>query len=261
VQGGLVRLGDEMSALSNRIGRPLAPVAALALMLAACQAPQPAPGTMHDPYEAENRATHEMNKRIDSAFFRGDEGGAPGPLGQAVSNVGHNLGLPRMVVNSLLQARPAPAAKNTLRFVLNSTIGVAGIFDPAGHWFGLPEETTDFGETLHVWGVAEGNYVELPIIGPSTERDTVGRVADLVLDPVTAAASLGEKAAVFALRLGARSVDRKRYASTVDSILYESADSYAQSRLLYLQSRRHKLGGEMAETADVFDPYEDPYAQ
>lgn len=166
-----------------------------------------------------------------------------------------------MVVNSVLQARPVPAAKNTLRFVLNTTIGVAGIFDPAGHWFGLPEEPTDFGETLHVWGVGEGNYMEVPVIGPSTERDTLGRLADLALDPVLGAAALGEKAAVFALRLGARSVDRGRYASTVESILYDSADSYAQSRLLYLQSRRHALGGAMAETDEAFDPYEDPYAE
>ncbi|PCD76292.1 MlaA family lipoprotein [Pseudothioclava arenosa] len=251
-----------MSALGNSIGRGAASAFVLAaVVLAGCAAKLPAPGEIHDPYEAENRETHDMNKRLDQAMFKEGSGGPPGPIGQAVSNLRNNLGLPRMVVNSTLQLRPEPAAKNTLRFAINTTLGIGGIFDPAGHWFGLTEETTDFGETLHVWGVGEGNYVELPVIGPSTERDAVGRFVDLLIDPALLLANGEEKAAILALRIAARSVDRKRYAATVNSILYDSADSYAQSRLLYLQNRRFELGGDAATEAELFDPYEDPYAE
>ncbi len=248
-----------MSTFRNTAG-PLAACVMTVSVLAACEAPRPAPGSVYDPYEAENRETHEINKAVDAAAFRG-EAKQPGPIGQGVANVGHNLGLPRMVVNSVLQGRPEPAVKNTLRFAINTTLGVGGLFDPAGHWFNLPEETTDFGETLHVWGVREGAYMELPLIGPSTERDTVGKIVDVLIDPVGHVLSGNDLWVARAFRLGARSVDRKRYGATVDSVLHESADSYAQSRLLYLQNRRHKLSGAAASDETVFDPYEDPYGE
>jgi phospholipid-binding lipoprotein MlaA len=167
------------------------------------------------------------------------------------------------VVNGVLQGRPGPALQNTLRFVVNTTIGVGGLFDPA-RAMGIEGKPTDFGETLHVWGLPEGAYQELPLFGPSTDRDTVGAIVDLAMNPVRLAfpGRAGDAATVasFASTLG----DRYRYSDTVDSILYDSADSYAQARLLYLQNRRYELGqtGGTTDGSDaVFvDPYEDPYA-
>jgi phospholipid-binding lipoprotein MlaA len=153
-----------------------------------------------------------------------------------------------------------PAGQNTFRFLLNSTLGIAGLFDVAQS-FGLPEAHTDFGETLHVWGVGEGAYLELPLLGPSTERDALGRVVDIVFDPVTTVLSGRDASVATAFTLGSKVGDRLRFGGAVDSVLYESADSYAQSRLLYLQSRRHQLSGQEENDAEAFDPYADPYAE
>lgn len=178
----------------------------------------------------------------------------PQPLRTGVSNFAGNLATPSVVVNNILQADIEGALTNSWRFALNSTIGIVGIFDVASG-IGIPDETTDFGETLHVWGAEEGNYLELPVLGPSTERDTVGRVVDLFTNPLGYILNEPEKyvgpVANIADRIGARG----QYSQTVDSVLYESADSYAQGRVTYLQNRRYELSGD----AGFADPYDDPY--
>lgn len=236
-------------------------ICALGLALAGC-GPAPRASGINDPYEASNRQTHDFNKSVDSALFRSSEpsGNGQGPVGHALENVGSNLSLPGKVLNSLLQGRPEPAIKNTFRFFINSTLGLGGLFDPAGTSFSLPETDTDFGETLHVWGVPEGSYLELPFVGPSTERDALGMVVDIVINPL-GALDPDERAAAFALRMGGKIAKRQRYSTTVDSILYGSADSYAQSRLLYLQNRRFELNGEETTDANAYDPYDDPALQ
>lgn len=236
-----------------------------AMTMAGCGAQNAAqPTGINDPYEATNRQVHAFNKAFDAAVFRA----APGQprsidngFTRSVANVGSNLGLPGKVANSLLQGRPEPAIKNTFRFLINSTIGLGGLFDPAGSSFSLPETDTDFGETLAVWGASEGPYVELPFFGPSTERDAVGRVVDMALDPLGTVLKGTDATAATAARLGGKAAERKRFGETVESVLYDSADSYAQSRLLYLQSRRFQLAGKENNDALAWDPYEDPYAQ
>lgn len=236
---------------------PLAAGLLAAALLAGCAAPV-AEG-INDPFERQNRNIHSFNRAVDAALFEGQR--ADGPLPRYASNLAGNLGLPGKIVNSMLQGRPEPAVKNLFRFAINSTLGVAGIFDPAGNDFALPEVDTDFGETLYVWGFGEGPYVELPLLGPSTARDALGKVVDTALDPVGAAVSGREATAVAGFRVAGRVGDRLRYGETIDSVLHQSADSYAQSRLIYLQNRRHHLGGEETTDADAFDPYEDPYAE
>ena len=158
------------------------------LAVAACSS---APtGEINDPYEAANRRVHAFNKGLDSNVVKpltsvgGDDDKGGESAMTVVGNVGSNLALPGKTLNGLLQGRPGRAAQNAGRFIVNTTLGLGGIHDPAGQEFGLTEVDTDFGETLHVWGVPEGAYVELPVIGPSTQRDAVGRVVDLVIDPV-----------------------------------------------------------------------------
>ncbi len=235
-------------------------VVLLAFGLAACTAAQPG-AEFNDPYEAQNRAVHDANKEIDRTLFGG--GGQKGvvpalpvPLARGLSNATANLSAPSNVVNSVLQGRPEPAVTNTLRFVINSTVGIAGLFDPASA-IGIARDDTDFGETLSVWGAPEGAYQELPFLGPSTERDTAGKIVDWVLDPVGNLVGAPESTYITGVRLGGKIGDRQRFADTYESILYGSADSYAQARLLYLQNRRFDLGEEAA----VIDPYEDPYGQ
>lgn len=231
--------------------------------LAAC-GPAPLPEGVNDPYEQANRGTHQFNVAVDRSVVRPVSrlfGDGEGFVLRRAKNFSNNLAAPGSVVNNLLQLRLANAAQNTLRFAVNTTFGLGGLFDPAAT-LGVAPKPSDFGETLHVWGVGEGPYVELPLAGPSTVRDAVGTAVDLVINPTNL---LPEPEVYFgvAAKLASRLGDRARYSGTVDSILYDSADSYAQARLLYLQNRRFELGkGKAAAGAtDFVDPYEDPYGQ
>ncbi|MFN0115037.1 MAG: VacJ family lipoprotein [Paracoccaceae bacterium] len=245
--------------LRRRAALPAA--ALLGLALTACAPPTATrdPG-FNDPYEPSNRQIHGFNKAVDQTLFGG--GGKrgvipkiPKPLARGFSNFTANLGAPSNVLNSVLQGRPGPAASNTLRFAVNTTAGIGGLIDVASA-LGLPREDTDFGETLHVWGVPEGAYLEMPFIGPSTERDIAGTIVGIAINPANTIFSPPESGYVVGAFLTAKVGERQRFAGTVESILYESADSYAQSRLLYLQNRRFELGQE----EEVIDPNEDPYA-
>jgi phospholipid-binding lipoprotein MlaA len=234
----------------------------IAGLAAGCSAPAPS-GAFSDPYEERNRSVHEFNKTVDRNVVRptafGYGGAAPGPLRTGIQNFALNLGAPSDIVNSILQARPEAALENTVRFAINTTVGLGGILDPASA-MGIMGQPTGYGETLHVWGMAEGNYVEIPLVGPSTDRDALGLVLDIALDPLRFTLPTAEANASTGIQILAGLGRRYRYSDTIDSILYESADSYAQSRLLYLQNRRFTLG-QGSEDDDFVDPYEDPYAE
>ena len=234
----------------------------VAWSLVGCAAAPVAQGVT-DPNEAANREIHAFNTGLDKALVRPASVayGAvlPKPIQRGVSNFTNNLDVPGDVANNLLQGRIGNAGQNTLRFAVNTVFGIGGLFDSATA-LGLPGKPTDFGETLHVWGAGEGNYVELPFIGPSTERDFVGIIVDVALNPVRLALPKPESDYVTVAKLGSKLGDRRRYSEIVDQILYDAADSYSQSRLLYLQNRRFALG-QTATDETFVDPYEDPYAQ
>ena len=255
--------------LSARKIRPLLTVPALlatALFLSACASEEAlnAPGGIYDPHEEVNRANHEMNKTLDRVLIdplsQGWGNNTSSGLRQGVSNFSAHLSLPNDIINSALQGNLGDALQNTGRFAVNTVIGIAGFLDPAAD-LGWTRVNTDFGETLHVWGAAEGPFVELPFYGPSTSRDTVGIAVDLVLDPFFVVVTgpevyVGAVAYVFDA-MGSR----YDFDATVDSILHESADSYAQSRSIYLQNRRYELGitAEDLYLDSGLDPYSDPY--
>ncbi|WP_232962176.1 MlaA family lipoprotein [Paracoccus tegillarcae] len=254
--------------MSRRIHVPL-----VLLLLGACTAQGDRPAqTVNDPFESTNRQIHAFNKGLDTNLVRpltramdgGDQPDAGaetgGPL-DIVANIGGNLSLPGKVLNHILQGRPEPAMRNGLRFVVNSTLGLGGMHDPAGAEFALTEIDTDFGETLYVWGLPEGPYLELPVLGPSTSRRAVGRVVDMAIDPLDNWLNRDQRNGATAIRLISKAGERSRFGDTVDSVLYESADSYAQARLIYLMHRHHELGQE-GGTDDpyVIDPYEDSAA-
>ncbi|MBT9384132.1 VacJ family lipoprotein [Pseudooceanicola sp. CBS1P-1] len=255
---------------TRRAGAALAALS-LATLLSAC-ASAPADQVSRageDPYEASNRQIHEFNKKLDKAVLR--------PVGVTVSkvlpveaatligNFGENLSTPRYVVNNVLQAHFGEAALNTARFVMNTTIGIGGLID-AATIFGLPKYDTDFGETLYTWGVPEGDYQELPVLGPSTQRRTLGRIVDLALDPLEYVLPTPEKSYGTYARVTSTVDERGRQAGAVDSVLYDSADSYTQLKSIYLQHRRYKLGDTGSTGAGLgedpygaADPYADPY--
>lgn len=261
-----------MTAVKNRFtsGRPGLALALVCVWagLSGC-AGSPGPDGINDPYETTNRSIHEFNRGLDRVLISPAAEGygsvVPEPVQRAVGNVADTLDLPGDIANNLLQFRLDKAAQNTLRLGVNLTMGVAGLFD-ASTAIGLPGDPTDFGETLHVWGVGEGVYMELPFAGPSTARDATGTLVDIALNPVRLALPEREATAATVAKLFSRLGDRSRFSETVDSVLYESADSYAQLRLLYLQNRRFELGQSGGADADdggdgFIDPYEDPYAE
>ena len=220
-------------------------------------------GSVFDPYENTNRAIHSFNRGVDRVAFRPASKGyvaiVPAPMVTSFSYFAENLSMPGQAVNALLQGNLREAGAAMARFAINSTVGFAGLSDPATE-FEIDRVDTDFGETLHVWGFAEGPYVELPFYGPSTRRDAIGIVTDFFTNPISFAKNNpADNISVYA-EIVRRMGDRGNYSDTVDSILYESADSYAQARLIYLQNRRFDLGGDQEDYQGVYgDPYSDPY--
>lgn len=226
----------------------------LCLGLAGCSiAP---PGTdIHDPFEDHNRQIHAFNKAVASTFSGGEREGPllPPAVSGSVINVAENLDLPGVIVNNLLQADLVGASTNAVRMLINTTVGIGGIFDPADA-MGVQEVQTDFGGTLAVWGAPEGAYMELPLLGPRTERHLAGDVGGLFLNPL--GQFLTDEQALAATGVGLAGLGAKidQSSGVVDEVLNESADSYAQTRLIYLQNRRFDLG--VAPVATV-DPYEE----
>ncbi len=246
--------------LSQQI-RFAAALLALALVSACAGANRPPPEGINDPNEVANRKVHEFNKAFDSAFFGPASNaygkGVPAPVRARVQDFAANISLPSLIVNQLLQARLDDAGHNFSRLLLNTTLGIGGLFDVASD-VGLEERTTDFGETLHVWGLGEGNYVVMPFFGPSTSRDAVGTVVDFFTNPLTYTLPGGRRYVPTAAGIVARFGDRYTYASTIDDLMYNSEDPYTTMRLFYLDSRRYELsGGESGD--DLYDIYEEAY--
>jgi phospholipid-binding lipoprotein MlaA len=211
-----------------------------------------------DPYEGINRKVHNFNKATDRYVLRPVSQAygtvVPGEIRTSLHNGVKNLDAPGDFVNHVLQGDVDDAAVTFFRFGMNSTFGLAGLRDPATD-AGLFARETDFGETMAVWGVREGAYIELPFIGPSTERDTAGRVVDYGINPIRYIFDpLTERwlAAANVFRIN----DRYEYRNLLDAILYESADSYTAARIAYLQNQALKGDGEVSEEMLV-DPNAD----
>lgn len=160
-------------------------LACLMLLLGGCASTQ-GPGVEHDPWEGMNRATYAFNETVDGLIIKpvavGYEKVVPNFVQRGVSNFFSNIDDVFVVVNDLLQFKFKQGLSDTTRLVLNSTIGLAGLIDVATP-LGLPKHNEDFGQTLGAWGVPPGPYVVLPILGPSTLRDTGGRVVDAQYSP------------------------------------------------------------------------------
>ena len=214
----------------------------------------------NDPFEKFNRRVHGFNVLLDKSIVRPVSfayvGVVSHDLRQMINNFAENLSVPGDILNNVLQGEFHSGLQNTGKFLINSTLGFAGLGTPAED-LGIGGEESDFGATLHSWGVGEGFYAELPLLGPSTSRDVTGKIVDWVLNPL---ASVIEPPITYYTTSAtiSKAMDmRVAYASAIDPILYDSIDSYSQSRLIYLQTRRFSLGGTDEDA--YYDPYEDLY--
>ena len=142
----------------------------------------------HDPAEPVNRAIFKANVAADHAVMKpvaqAYSDHVPEGVQKGIHNVVQNLKEPAVAVNDVLQGNVKHAWESVQRLAVNSTAGVAGIFDVADK-LGIPPHKADFGQTLAVWGVGEGPFVELPLLGPSNARDAVGTVVDMAMNPLT----------------------------------------------------------------------------
>lgn len=229
----------------------------LVVAVAGCAAPPEDAGFAWDPYEETNREIHEFNRGWDTVLVRPAsqlyQEATPGVVRLLVGNGLDMLDLPAIFVNYLLQGDPLAALRTAGRFSLNVVLG-AGLLDPATE-FGLPKEPTDLGVTFSKWGFEEGPYVSLPLLGPATARDGVGRVLEIALDPFNFLTGVPEiellgpgTAFVGIVELRAENED------AIDRALYETEDSYVTTRSGYLQFRRRRVAGGVTEEQipDVF---------
>ena len=217
----------------------------------------------YDPFEGFNRAMYTFNTKLDDYVLKpvakGYRAAVPGPARRGVSNFFANIREPMVMLNDALQGKFKYAASDLGRFLTNSTLGVFGIFDVASR-MGLEKREEDFGQTLAVWGVAEGPYLVLPFFGPSGFRDGAGLVGNYYTYPLTYMEETSTAWKLYAVE----TVDtRARYLDAGD-ILYEAAgdDPYTFVREAYRQRRRNLIYDGAPPTAvdpSIFE--EDPPAK
>jgi phospholipid-binding lipoprotein MlaA len=196
-----------------------------------------------DPWERYNRAMFEFNTQVDEAVIKpvaeGYKEYVPEPIRTAFGNFFSNLGDIVNTLHHLLQGEPAKAGNSATRVVINTTVGVLGLGDPAGT-MGYAKTNEDFGQTFGRWGSEPGPYFVIPLLGPSTVRDTVGRVADFAVDPFEQIFSVGTSTE-WTLR-GTRIVDARAglldLESTLDAL---SFDRYLSVRDAYLARRAQQV--------------------
>jgi len=198
----------------------------------------------NDPAEGVNRAIFKANTAVDRAVMKpvakAYSEHIPAAVQTGVHNVVQNLKEPAVAVNDLLQGHVDNAWQSAQRLVVNTTIGAAGVVDVAARW-GLPPHQADFGQTLGVWGVGEGPYVQLPLLGPSNPRDVVGTAVDLALNPLT---FVGGAPATYAgvATGGANAVDKRaEHLEDLDALERNSLDYYAALRSVYRQHREAEI--------------------
>ena len=190
-----------------------------------------------DDIEGTNRVLFGFNERfyryVANPIQRGFAWLVPEPGRRALHRFFENLESPALLISDILQLAPLDATKTTGRFVINSTVGVLGFFDPAAA-MGIEIHHTDFGETLGVWGTPSGTYFVIPLLGPSTARDAFGQVVDAALHPAMWFLSPVQQLLLRSTGgLSEYDVERER----LDALRATSVDFYAAIRSAYLMDR------------------------
>ncbi|CAN5613545.1 VacJ family lipoprotein [soil metagenome] len=205
--------------------------------------------SIYDPWEPLNRRVHAFNNAVDrnvaTPLARAYVAAVPRPVRLGVSNFFNNLGQPVSAVNALLQGKPAQAGASMGRFLVNATVGVAGIFDPASR-LDIPNRSEDFGQTLGIWGWKNSRYVELPLFGPRTVRDVFGLVGDAPLSLVRQVDNTETRYFLQGLQL----VDLRTQLFALDSMREGATDEYALYRDSWMQRRNYQIFGDRMREGD-----------
>ena len=198
-------------------------------------------GEVYDPLEDMNRAVFSVNEAVDKAVIepvaRGYRAITPKFVREGVTNFLRNLKSPINFANQVLQGDARGAAGDFTRFAMNTTIGVGGLFDVAAAT-GLEYQPEDFGQTLGVWGVGQGPYLVLPLMGPSSFRDAAGLLVDTYADPVRIYLYNTDNEKWYYARVAATGIStRESLLDVVDDLRKNSFDYYAAVRSAYMQKR------------------------
>ncbi len=230
---------------------------ALGLVLAGCAGTPLGRSDSEDPDEAANRTVFSANQALDRMFLartaRTYNAYVPGFVRDRVHDLIVNLDLPGTFANDVLQGEPKRAAQTLARLSVNATIGLGGLFDPATKRFGMPGHAEDFGQTLAVWGVGRDPYIVLPVLWPSSPRDTIGLMVDVGADPLN---FIPFKQHIWwqAGREYVKVLDlRARNLGTLDDIERNSVDYYASMRSLYRQHRDAEVRNGKEDTGNLPD--------
>ncbi len=234
---------------TTRSPRRLFAVIALSLLLAVsaagCASSQNSNAAykaeVSDPIEPVNRAIFAFNNVFDRFLFEPVakiyDAVFPGFVKDSIQSFMRNLRSPMIIANNLLQGDLNDAGVATARFMINSTVGVAGLIDVAATQ-GYAYEDEDFGQTLGVWGFGDGMYIVLPILGPSNARDLVGRVGDYASDPLQIWSNNTHNDWVYYTRGAVEAIDnRARAIKAIEDLRKNSLDYYAAVRSAYTQRR------------------------
>lgn len=221
----------------------------LPVLVGACAGtPRDASLPISDPNEQTNRQILEANQAVLRPVAEVVKAVTPGPLHDRLRDLNSNLKEPRIFVNNILQLRFDAALHTAGRFAMNSTFGIGGLVDLATRE-GLPQESGDFGQTLFVWGVAEGPYVVRPYLGPSTLRDAVGSTVDLFGDPL--GLLIGTQVGV---AIATASLDATVRLGDLKTAEDASIDFYSFLRSSYYQTRRAQLRESIGLPNDIESP-------
>ncbi len=226
--------------------------AACTLALGACASTQQRTGgSIPDPLEGYNRAMFKANDAIDKAVLepvaRGYRYVTPQPVRKGVSNVLKNLKSPVNMANQLLQGDFKGLTNDFIRFAVNTTVGIGGLFDVAGN-HGYKYEQEDFGQTLASWGVGHGAYFVIPVLGPSSLRDGTGMLVDSFADPLNLYLYNTDNEEWIYARWGATLLStREELLEAVDDLRKHSIDYYATARSAYAQRREALLNDQKPE--------------
>jgi phospholipid-binding lipoprotein MlaA len=199
----------------------------------------------NDPLEPTNRFFYAVNDKLDTYAIKPVAQGYVDVTPEAVrKHVGQfvtNIGEPARLINFMLEGKPRAAGTSLVRFLVNSTIGIGGIFDPAGG-LGYPETDTDFGITLAIWGVPAGPYLYLPVFGPSGARDVLNVPVEFYATPMAVAPASHALTYFGYAETAVHLVNtRADYIGPIDDIQATALDPYATFRSLYRQSRDSQI--------------------
>jgi phospholipid-binding lipoprotein MlaA len=214
-----------------------------------------------DPWEPMNRRLSAFNDNLDKVTLKplakAYEAVFPRPVRRGIDNFSKNLLIPSSIFNNLLQGKIRNSLSETGRFVANTALGMGGLLD-VGADLGLEPHREDFGQTLAVWGVPDGPYLVLPILGPHTLRDATMVPLDFAMDP---AFHIDHDRTRLTVQV-VRAVNVREQLFVAEALIADSFDRYLSIRESYLQNRQFQIyDGDPPEDEDFYDDFEDDFEE